>query len=64
MIEDGVHPRWQKSSFCNSDGCVEIAAVDEGFWVRDSKLGDASPVLKFDSDEWQALRRGILAGEL
>lgn len=62
MIDD-VRPAWVKSSFCNADGCVEVAAVDRGIWVRDSKLGDESPVLKFDNDEWQAFCRGIVQGE-
>jgi len=56
---------YQRSSFCQSDGCVEVFVNDlaQEVEVRDSKLGDDSPVLTFDQDEWQAFRRAIVAGE-
>lgn len=63
MIEDGVHPAWVKSTFCNADGCIEVATIGSDRWVRDSKLGDASPILKFDEEEWLAFSRGVVAGE-
>jgi hypothetical protein len=54
---------WQRSSFCNADGCVEVAKSDSAVLVRDSKLGDDSPVLVFTEDEWRAFRAGMVSGE-
>jgi len=31
--------------------------------VRDSKLGDSSPVLTFGEDEWRAFQDAVKAGE-
>ena len=54
---------WQRSSFCNADGCVEVAKADSTVFVRDSKLGDDSPVLVFTEDEWRVFRAGMVSGE-
>jgi hypothetical protein len=50
---------------CGSDSpCVEIAKGPDGWRaVRDSKLGDVSPVLTFDAAEWQVFKAGLLAGD-
>jgi len=55
-----TEPVFVKSSFCNSDGCVEEAQTEDKVLIRDSKLGDASPILKFDENEWQAFRQAII----
>lgn len=57
---------WIKSSKSNNNGsCVEIQATDQGgVNVRDSKLGDSSPVLTFTANEWDAFVEGVRAGEL
>ncbi|ONI90530.1 hypothetical protein ALI22I_12450 [Saccharothrix sp. ALI-22-I] len=40
--------QWRKSSYSESaNGCVEIGSTPRVVGVRDSKLGDASPVLTF-----------------
>lgn len=50
---DPVVATWQKSSFCNGpSSCVEVACVDGSVCVRDSKLGDTSPVLRFTVGQW------------
>jgi hypothetical protein len=55
---------WKRSSLCdNSGSCVEVARLGDQVAVRDGKLGDASPVLKFDGPEWKAFVGGILGGE-
>lgn len=56
---------WQKSSFSASNGaCVEAQGAQDGdVLVRDTKLGDASPVLRFTPGEWAAWLAGCKAGE-
>jgi hypothetical protein len=56
---------WVKSSFSGSGGtCVEVAELPEGGRaIRDSKLGDASPILRFTGPEFRAFVRGVAAGE-
>ena len=63
-MEDARRLSWRRSTFCQADGCVEIANVGRSVLVRDSKLGDASPVLTFDEAEWRAFRSGVVSGEL
>ena len=43
-------------------GCVEVALVEGGAAVRDSK-DPASPVLRFTAREWEAFLAGVRAGE-
>lgn len=49
--------RWWKSSYSggNGGGCIEVAdTATKGRAVRDSVLGDASPVLgPFNADDWR-----------
>lgn len=56
---------WRKSSFSNPSGnSVEVDTSEEGkVKVRDSKLGDQSPVLVFDHAEWDAFIRGVKVGD-
>jgi hypothetical protein len=56
---------YRKSSFSQVNGsCVEVADLEEGgVAIRDTKLGEDSPVLKFTAAEWDAFGRGYLAGE-
>lgn len=50
---------WIKSSFSEAEReCVEIAAVDGWIGMRDSKLGDASPILTFTPAELKAFLAG------
>ncbi|MCD0447216.1 DUF397 domain-containing protein [Glycomyces sp. A-F 0318] len=54
MSQDG----WRKSSrsdgAANSD-CVEARTVGTGFQVRDSKLGDDSPIFDLKTADFTAL---------
>jgi hypothetical protein len=58
---------WRRSARCESHACVEVAfrrssrcehahcvevATGPAVLVRDSKLGDASPILSFPRDSW------------
>jgi hypothetical protein len=56
---------WRKATFSGgaNGGCVEVATIPGWFGVRDTKLGDASPVLAFNQTEWDAFRAGVRAGE-
>lgn len=59
---------WRKSSFSDGSGggneCVELAALpDGGIAVRNSTLGDASPVVHYTQAELRAFFLGVKAGE-
>lgn len=52
--------RWVKSSRSEHQGqCVELAAVDGRFGVRDSKRGEHGPVLTFPPGAFNGLLTGI-----
>jgi hypothetical protein len=55
-------PQWQKSSYCGSAACVEVAQTDDVILVRDSKNPQIMP-LSFTPDEWTAFVAGVKAGE-
>lgn len=65
MDEPGVQVgRWRKSTHSPSvNDCVEVAPTVAGWAVRDSKLGEASPVLFFDHSVRCALVGRIKDGE-
>jgi len=50
---------------CGSDApCVEVADGPDGWRaVRDTKLGEASPILTFDAAEWQVFTAGVRNGK-
>ena len=57
-------PLFRKSTYSNDNGCVELADFGDGIvGVRDSKLGDSSPVLRFTRAEVAAWLAGSKAGE-
>ncbi|TQM70655.1 uncharacterized protein DUF397 [Actinomadura hallensis] len=53
--------RWRKSSYSEADGnCLEVAHSASGtIGVRDSKQGDASPILHFSPREWFAFTQTV-----
>ena len=55
--------QWRKSNLSGDTGCVEVAFVDQNVGVRDSKLGDDSPVLVFTPHEWSVFLQGAGNGE-
>ncbi|MVZ99566.1 DUF397 domain-containing protein [Actinomadura sp. LD22] len=48
---------WRKSGRCQETCCVEVARHPDGIAVRDSKQGNASPVLVISRAAFRALRR-------
>jgi hypothetical protein len=54
--------QWRKSRRCGHSACVEVAKVDGGYLVRDSKNPDGA-VLSFSEQEWAAFVEGVEAGE-
>ena len=55
-------PQWQKSSYCGTNACVEVAQTSDAVLIRDSKNPQVAP-LAFTADEWVAFVKGIKAGE-
>jgi len=51
--------RWRKSSRSQGNGgsCVELRADDNDFQVRDSKLGDTSPIFDLSDKDLLSLLR-------
>ena len=61
-LDDAV---WKKSSRSNGNGgnnCVEVAVLDTGVAVRDSK-DQSGPALMFTSAEWTAFVNSAKDGE-
>jgi hypothetical protein len=55
-----LEARWQKSSRSTYNGsCAEAAWRDGMVLVRDSKLGEGSPVLEFTPAAWAAFLAGL-----
>lgn len=54
---------WRKATFSDQEGnCVELARLDHGIGVRDSKNPDG-PHLAFNRSEMRAFIEGVKAGE-
>ena len=45
------HVTWTRSSFCADHACVEVAAMNDEIWLRDSKNTEA-PAIRFSRDQW------------
>lgn len=56
---------WQIPSPCEGNGgnCVEVDIQPGAVYVRDSKLGDDSPIHQFDFAEWEAFIKAVKAGQ-
>ncbi|WP_083914242.1 DUF397 domain-containing protein [Nocardia concava] len=63
-MKDLIEARWFKSSWsAGGEACVEAAHLRFGrVAVRDSKLGESSPVLVFDGLAWDRFTYAVQAG--
>jgi Domain of unknown function (DUF397) len=52
---------WRRSSYCQTGECAEVAKLDGMIVLRSSTA--PSSVVRYTSEEWQALVRAIRAGE-
>ncbi len=47
--------QWHRPTRCTSGTCTLVRHTTDGtIQVADSKLGDTSPILTFDPDQWRA----------
>lgn len=59
-----VETAWRKSSYSQGqNNCVESATGAGTVYLRDSKLGDASPILSVNTTEWRMLLTAIRSTE-
>ena len=61
-MQDLTAAAWRTSTFCDLNGCVEVALLDNQVAVRDAK-DKSSPILLFTASEWVAFTSGVRAGE-
>jgi hypothetical protein len=56
---------WRKATKSDTQGaCVYVRIAEDGFVeVRDGKLSDASPILRFTPQEWACHLDGTRKGE-
>jgi hypothetical protein len=64
-VEVASFAYWRKSSYSGQSGsCVEVGPVADVVGMRDSKLGDASPVLTVSPARWADFVAAIKGGDL
>ncbi len=62
-MDDGLITGWRKAQASKANGnCVELAPLDDGAAVRDSKDPEG-PMLKFDAEAWAWFKMGFTAGD-
>ena len=52
---------WRRARSCTGGNCVEVAKVEGGYLVRDSKAPEVE--LAYSEAEWKAFVAGVKAGE-
>jgi hypothetical protein len=56
------NPQWRKSTRSQDTNCLEVAVVDGGVLLRDTKNPD-SLTLAIPADQWRAFVAGVKDGE-
>jgi hypothetical protein len=56
-MEHSIDPKWRKASYSGNGGadCLEAGSSAGTIMIRDTKLGDRSPVLRFGTGAWRDL---------
>jgi hypothetical protein len=49
---------WRRSTYCGSEGCIEVAILDDKAYVRSSKDA-AGAYMVFDIEEWRNFLAGV-----
>ncbi|MBM2618036.1 DUF397 domain-containing protein [Actinoplanes sp. LDG1-06] len=57
-----VPSEWRRSTRCTGGNCIEVAKVDGGYLIRDSKNPDSGQ-LSFNDAEWDAFVAGVKAND-
>jgi hypothetical protein len=63
MSEHGTTLNWRRSTYCSSNGCVEVARGSNTVHVRDTKDPDG-PQLTVSVDAWRAFIASLKRGDL
>ena len=61
-MSSAKQPAWRRSSECSNGTCVEVARVDGGYLIRDSKNPGQEP-LRFTEEELTVFAAAFAAGE-
>ncbi|MEV0897471.1 DUF397 domain-containing protein [Actinoplanes sp. NPDC049802] len=51
---------WQRSTYCATAGCIEVARIDDTVQLRDSK-NPHLPAVVFSPAEWNRFQDSVLA---
>ncbi|MFB9357403.1 DUF397 domain-containing protein [Actinoplanes nipponensis] len=62
MMNSTEQPAWRRGSRCGTSTCVELAAVDGGYLLRDSKRPEQQPLF-FTEEELDVFATAFTAGE-
>jgi hypothetical protein len=63
MSEHGTTLHWQRSTYCSSNGCVEVARTSDTVHVRDTKDPEG-PRLTVPVDAWREFIASVKRGDL
>lgn len=59
---DSPRAGWYRSTFCESNGCLEVLFIDGQVAIRNSTNPDG-PILSATPAEWQAFVKGVSNSE-
>jgi hypothetical protein len=62
LIKPAEHMQWQRSSYCGTNACVEVATLDGTYFVRDAK-DPGGAVISLSAAQWAVFRSAVNAGD-